>query len=66
MYFNILIIKIYQRVLKILRITRPINSIEGRFMEKMVSMGNFVVLRPSSKDMTCSHQKFVDDFIVMG
>ena len=32
----------------------------------MVFVGDFVGLRPLSKDLTCSHQKFVDDSIVMG
>ena len=38
----------------------------GRFVEKKVFLGDFVELTLSSKDLTCSHQKIVDDSIVMG
>lgn len=32
----------------------------------MVTLCEFVGLRPSSKNLTLSHQQFLDDFIVMG
>ena len=38
----------------------------GRFVEKMVHMGDFVGLNPSSKVLICLHQQFVDDSIFMG
>ena len=38
----------------------------GSFVEKMVQKKDFLGLRPSSKDLTCSYQKIVDVSIVMG
>ena len=38
----------------------------GRFVEKMVMMGDFVGLNPSSTALIFLHQQFVDDSIIMG
>ena len=38
----------------------------GRFVDNMVLKGDFVGLNPSSSTLIFSHQKFVDDSIVMG
>ena len=38
----------------------------GRFIDGLVHKGDFVGLYPSSLDLVCSHQQFVDDSIVMG
>ena len=38
----------------------------GRFVEKMVMMGDFMGLNPSSTTLICSHQQFFNDSIVMG
>lgn len=38
----------------------------GRFIDRMVQKGEFVDLRPSSKDQIYSHANFVDDSIVLG
>ena len=35
-------------------------------MEKMVNVGDFFGLKPSSKELIRLHQQFVDDSIVMG
>lgn len=37
----------------------------GRYVERMIQKGDFVELRPSSKEQTCSHKKKSDDLIVM-
>lgn len=38
----------------------------GRFIHKRVLEGSLKGLRPSSASLTCSHQHFVDDTILMG
>ena len=38
----------------------------GRYVEKMVTLGEFVGLGPSFKNLTFSRQRFLDDSIVMG
>ena len=38
----------------------------GRFVDNMVLKGDFVDLNPFSTALVCSHQQFVDDFIIMG
>ena len=38
----------------------------GRFVEKKVFVRDFFRLKPSSEELTCYHQQFLNDSIVMG
>ena len=38
----------------------------GKYVEKMVTLGEFVGLTPSSKNLTFFHYKFMDESIIMG
>lgn len=38
----------------------------GRYLLKMVSEGSFQGLSPSSSNIVCSHQQFIDDTILLG
>ena len=38
----------------------------GRFIKALVHKGDFIGLKPSSKNQIYSHQQFVDDSILMG